>query len=65
MYKTESTDTLSVETVARDENCLFQRFYPFAAFESLQNNVWLHIKTCEDYKIYTGGKEEYMLVTSK
>lgn len=57
MYKTEFTDTLSAETVVRDENCLFQRFHPFAAFEILQNNVWLHIKTGEDYKIYMGWGE--------
>lgn len=56
MYKTESTETLAMETVVRDENCLFQRFHPFAAFEILQN-VWLHIKICEDYKIYMGWGE--------
>jgi hypothetical protein len=58
MYNTESNDTLSVETVARDENCLFQSFHPFAAFETLQNNVWLHMKTCDDYKIYIGGTKK-------
>jgi hypothetical protein len=55
-----------VDTVARDENCLFQRFHPFAAFEILQNNAWIHIKTFKDYNIYTWGtRKEGMLVTSK
>jgi hypothetical protein len=34
-----------VLTVARGENYIFQRFYPFLAFENIQNNVWLHFDT--------------------
>jgi hypothetical protein len=40
---------LSMETVANVENCLFRRFRPFVAFETIQNNVSLHfaILCCE------------------
>jgi hypothetical protein len=51
VYKSESVDGLSVETVARDGNCLFQRFHAFVSYEMLKNNVGLHIYTREDCKI--------------
>jgi hypothetical protein len=34
---------LSMETVARYGNCLLQMFRPFIAFETIENNVRLHI----------------------
>jgi hypothetical protein len=48
-----------METVARDENCLFRRFYPFLAFEIIRNNVWLHVDTRKDYEVYMGKNGVY------
>jgi hypothetical protein len=42
-----------VETVARDGNCLFQRFRPFILFEIIHNNVRLHTNAKEDGEIST------------
>jgi hypothetical protein len=41
---------LTTETVARNENCSFLRFHPFASFEITNNNVQLHINAREDGK---------------
>jgi hypothetical protein len=38
-----SVDELSAETVARDQNYLFQRYRPFITYESVKNNGWLHV----------------------
>jgi hypothetical protein len=46
----------SLEIVAREKNCLFQRFCPSVAFVILHNNVQLHINTWEDYNIDMGRK---------
>jgi hypothetical protein len=43
-------EELSVKTVTRDGNCLFQWFCPFVAFEIIQNKVQLHINIKKDYK---------------
>jgi hypothetical protein len=42
---------LTVETVARDVNSLFQSFCPFVAFETIQNNMQLCFKTRVDCKM--------------
>jgi hypothetical protein len=34
-----------METVARDVNCLFRKFLPFLAFETIQNSLRLRINT--------------------
>jgi hypothetical protein len=49
MYKGRPIGKLSVETVLRDGNCLFRRFWPFVALETIQNNVWLHTNSREDW----------------
>jgi hypothetical protein len=41
MCKSESVVGLSMETVDKDGNCLFQTFLPFIAFQIIQNNVQL------------------------
>jgi hypothetical protein len=43
---------LPVKTVARNMNCLFQRFFPFFAIQVSHNNVRLHINTMGDYKMH-------------
>jgi hypothetical protein len=40
-----------VETVARDRNCLFQRFHPFIVFEIIHNNVRLLSNVKEESKL--------------
>jgi hypothetical protein len=35
----------------------WEGFHPFVVFDIFQNNVWLHINTREDYKIYVGKLE--------
>jgi hypothetical protein len=57
-------DRLSVKTVARDINFLFQSCHPFVVFEIIQNNVWLSINTRDEYILYM-GKMNYVVVISK
>jgi hypothetical protein len=54
MYKSVSVKGLSVETVVRQSNCVFQRFCPFVAIENIHDNVQVHINIREDYKMYMG-----------
>jgi hypothetical protein len=42
-----------------------ERVHLFVAFDIIQNNVWLHINTREDYKMYLGKKVEWMVVLQK
>jgi hypothetical protein len=54
MHHSGSMEGVSVETAARDGNCLFQKFRPFVTLEITQNNMRLRINTSEDYKMYIG-----------
>jgi hypothetical protein len=45
---------LFVQSLAKDGNCLFQRFHPFVAFEVIQNNAQLHINIREGNKMFMG-----------
>jgi len=53
---------LPVSNLARDGNCLFQRYRPFILPEIIPNNVELYVKT--DTKMYL-GKMEHMVLTSR
>jgi hypothetical protein len=48
---------MPLEFVTIDENCEFQTFCPFVAFDTIQKNVRLRIDTRENYEMYTGKKE--------
>jgi hypothetical protein len=47
-------EAISVETVPRGGNCLFQRFRSFGAIEVIHYNMKLLINPRDDYKMYSG-----------
>jgi hypothetical protein len=53
-----SVETLFVETVASDENCLLQRCHPFIEFQFIQSNAQLYINT-RWYGSYMGKHTTY------
>lgn len=50
-------EELSVQSLANDGNCLFQRFHPFVVFIIIQNNAQLHINIREGNKMFVGKEE--------